>query len=162
MVPRQKISHSVRTFLRPGIIQLPSYIHDTTDFINKLRRLYKLPPSCLLVTVDDSSLYTNISHEEGIIYSLQGVLNHWEIQVPPMMDLCQLIWYVYGAIIRKLVQEKARTQVLANPGQKTSSPVEVYTCRWHLCYTSLCWTIFTSFFFRILTVDYHSTIRFTT
>ena len=43
-----------------------SYIRDTTDFIHKLRGLPRLPPGSLLGTLDVSSLYTNIPHEEGI------------------------------------------------------------------------------------------------
>ena len=37
--PTENISCFAEFFLRPSVIQLPSYIRDTTDFINKLRRL---------------------------------------------------------------------------------------------------------------------------
>ena len=42
------------------------HIWDTMDFINKLQRLPKLPLGCRLETLDVSSLYTNIPHEEDI------------------------------------------------------------------------------------------------
>ena len=39
---------------------------DTNDFLNKLLTIGKLPSNPLLVTLDVSSLYTNIPHNEGI------------------------------------------------------------------------------------------------
>ena len=62
----ENISHFTNHFLRTSVIQLPLYIRNTTDFMNKLRRLLQLPPGCLLVTLVVCSLYTNIPHEEGI------------------------------------------------------------------------------------------------
>ena len=53
-------------FLRPLAEALPSHIRDTTDFISRLRNLGKLPESCILVTLDVSSLYTNIDTDEGL------------------------------------------------------------------------------------------------
>ena len=50
---------------------------DTMDFINKLWRLLRLPPGCLLVTLNVSLLYTNIPHEEGIT-ACEEFLNHRE------------------------------------------------------------------------------------
>ena len=47
-------------------------------------------PSCLLVTLKVSSLYTNIPHEEGIT-ACGEFLNHPEKQELPTIDLCQLI-----------------------------------------------------------------------
>ena len=63
---------------------------DTTDFIKKLRRIPRLPPGCLLVTLDVSSLCTNIAHEGGII-ACEELLNCREVLVPPAADLCQPI-----------------------------------------------------------------------
>ena len=56
--PTENISHFLDFFLQLGVIQLPSYIWDTTDFIYKLRRLPVLPFDSLLVTLDVSSPYT--------------------------------------------------------------------------------------------------------
>ena len=41
-------------------------ILDTNDFLNKLLTIGKLPSNSLLVTLDVSSLYTYIPHNEGI------------------------------------------------------------------------------------------------
>ena len=91
--PTENISRFVDFFLQPNVVHLQSYIRDTTDFINKLRRLPILPQDCLLVTLDVSSLYTNIPHEEGI-KACEEFLNQWESQVPPTVDHSQLIQLV--------------------------------------------------------------------
>ena len=64
--PDGNISCFTDHFLWSSMLQLPSYIQDTRDFINELGRLPQLPPGYLLVTLSISSLYTNIPHEEGI------------------------------------------------------------------------------------------------
>ena len=98
-LPARHFGHTVlsnypRTlYIRSSVIQLPSYIQDTTDFINKLQRLPRLPPSCLLLTLDVSSLYTNSLHEEGIT-ACEEFLNCREKQEPPTVDLCELIQLV--------------------------------------------------------------------
>ena len=88
--PTENISRFTDHFLRTSVRQLPSYIRDTTDFIHKLRGLPRLPPGSLLVTLDVSSLYTNIPHEEGIT-ACEEYLNRRELQEPPTADLCELI-----------------------------------------------------------------------
>ena len=45
---------------------LPSFVKDTTDFICKIKSVPKLKQNSLLVTLDVTSLYTNIPHEDGI------------------------------------------------------------------------------------------------
>ena len=53
-----RISKTQRTLLI-------SYIKDTTDFINFLDKT-KVPQNTILVSMDVTSLYTNIPQEEGI------------------------------------------------------------------------------------------------
>ena len=62
----EKISAYVDGYLRPLAERLPSYIRDATDFIKRLRALLRLPMNCLLVTLDVSSLYTNIVTNGGL------------------------------------------------------------------------------------------------
>ena len=51
--------------LRKFTPRIPSYVKDTTHFINITKNI-QLDPDDLLVTIDVSSLYTNIPHTEGI------------------------------------------------------------------------------------------------
>ena len=54
--------------------QADSYIKDTTDFILKLKELPELPKDSLLVTLDVTSLYTNIPNEEGLRATFRKLL----------------------------------------------------------------------------------------
>ena len=62
----EKISAFVDQHLKPAAQKLPSYIKDTEDFIGKMRKLGKVGTNDYLVTLDVSSLYTNINNTEGI------------------------------------------------------------------------------------------------
>ena len=88
--PTENISRYVDHYIQPLVAELPSYVRDTTDFLNKLQRLPPLPPGSLLVTLDVSSLYTNIPHDEGIA-ACEEALNSRNTQDPPTPDLCNLI-----------------------------------------------------------------------
>ena len=88
--PTENISCFVDYFLQPLTVGIPSYIWDTTDFLNKLHELPLLPSGSLLVTLDVSSLYTNIPHDEGI-QACEEALNSRTDQSLPTGDLCNLI-----------------------------------------------------------------------
>ena len=63
----ERISQYVDHHLQPLNQNLPSYIKDTTDFLNKLEALpEELPENSILVTMDVRSLYTNVPNDEGI------------------------------------------------------------------------------------------------
>ena len=64
--PTERISHFVDYHLQPLFHKLPSFVKDTNDFLNKLLTISNLPANSLLVTLDVSSLYTKIPHNEGI------------------------------------------------------------------------------------------------
>ena len=61
----EKSSAFVDSHLRQYTPRISSYIKDTTHFINIIRNI-QLDPKDLLVTIDVSSLCTNIPHTEGI------------------------------------------------------------------------------------------------
>ena len=88
--PTEKISEFVDYHLRLLVKNIPSYIKDTTDFLHKVQSLGHLPDNTLLVTLDVSSLYTTISHQEGIA-AYAAALNTVVIQAPPPADLVTLI-----------------------------------------------------------------------
>jgi len=62
--PTERISSFVDTLLQPIAQKQQSYIKDTTDFINFIEKT-KIDEDTILVTMDVSSLYTNIPQEEG-------------------------------------------------------------------------------------------------
>ena len=64
--PTERISQFVDHFLQPGVKKISSYIQDTTDFLRILQQQGTLPNNTYLVTLDVSSLYTNIPNIEGI------------------------------------------------------------------------------------------------
>ena len=60
----ENISQFVDIWLQPIMKSLPSFIKDTTDFIN-LIEITPINKECVLASIDVSSLYTNIPHSEG-------------------------------------------------------------------------------------------------
>ena len=68
----ENISEFVDHWLQPRMRALPSFIQDSTDFINLIETL-KLPQTCTLASIDVSSLYTNIPHHEGKEAAIQNL-----------------------------------------------------------------------------------------
>ena len=64
--PTERISSFVDTLLQPISKSQVSYLKDTTDFINFIEKT-KVKRRTFLVSMDVTSLYTNIPQEEGII-----------------------------------------------------------------------------------------------
>ena len=60
----EKISSFVDEHLRRFIPRIPSYVKDTTHFINITKNI-QLDPDDLLVIADVTSLYTNIEQKQG-------------------------------------------------------------------------------------------------
>ena len=58
--PTEKISEFLDHFLQPLLVTIPSYVKDTTHFLRILSELPPLPENLLLITLDVTSLYTNI------------------------------------------------------------------------------------------------------
>ena len=52
--------------LQSHVQTLPSYLQDTTDFLKKQEALGPISSDALLVSMDVTSLYTNIPHSDGI------------------------------------------------------------------------------------------------
>ena len=86
----EKISQFVDKWLQPYVKQLPSHIKDSSDFINLIENT-PLPTNILLASIDVSSLYTNIPHDEGIQSTLHylkhspGAYKHPENPIPEII-----------------------------------------------------------------------------
>ena len=90
--PTERISQFVDFFLQPTVKTLPSYVKDTTDFLKKLENFTDIPPGSFLVTMDVSSLYTNIPNLEGIEAAKLALINagHHGFK-PTISSLCTLL-----------------------------------------------------------------------
>ena len=88
--PTERISQFVDFHLKPLVQMLPSYIKDTTHFLLQLQNLGPLPDNAILVTLDVSSLYTNIPHKEGI-EACRHFLNTRQNKSLPTERICDLI-----------------------------------------------------------------------
>ena len=64
--PTGILSQFVDYYLQPLIKPTNSFIKDTTGFLTKLKQLGHLPNNAFRATLDVSSLYNNMSHNEGI------------------------------------------------------------------------------------------------
>ena len=63
--PTERLSAFADKLLQPIAQQQKSYLKDTTDFINFMEGT-RVPQNTILVSMDVTSLYTNIPQEEGI------------------------------------------------------------------------------------------------
>ena len=61
----ENLSNFLDGWLNPLVTKLPSYLKDSKEFIDLITNL-KIPNDAILVSIDVSSLYTNIPHEDGI------------------------------------------------------------------------------------------------
>ena len=91
--PTEKISEFVDFHLRQHVEALPSFIKDTTDYLQKMAALNPLPSITTLVTLDVTSLYTNIPHSDGI----EACKEIWEsrsVKMPPTDCLVTMLTMV--------------------------------------------------------------------
>ena len=134
--PTENIFRFVDYFLQPLTRALPSYVWGTTDFLHKLRELPVLSPESLLVTLDVSSLYTNIPHDEGI-NACEEFLNTRTDQSPPTKDLCQLI----QLILKKGMLSFLTERIIYNNKELPWEPEwhrRTLTCSWESVSNSSC------------------------
>ena len=64
--PTEKVSEFLDSQMQPIMRKGWSYIKDSQDFINKSRKLGKIPDNTILVTADVVGLYPNIPHNVGL------------------------------------------------------------------------------------------------
>ena len=75
----RRISNLLDILLKPLIKHVPSFLRDTTDFLNSLPN--RIPKETLFATFDVESLYSNIPHDLGI-----EAINFWIEQFPEDLD----------------------------------------------------------------------------
>ena len=112
--PTERISEFVDFRLQPLVTKLPSYIKDTTHFIGPL------PDGVLLVTLDISSLYTNVPHKDGI----QACSEFLDRRVNPAIQttrLCDLIRMILTNNTFAFNGQQLQTSCWYNDGNKNGS-----------------------------------------
>ena len=88
--PTERISQFFDFHLKPLVCTIQSYVKDTTDFRNKLTAIDNLPDNALPVSLDVTSLYTNIPHNEGID-ACRFILQKRTNKHIPTETICDLI-----------------------------------------------------------------------
>ena len=84
----EKISAYVDKFPRKFTPRIPSYIKDTTHFLNILKHL-EIQNTNLFVTIDVKSLYTNIPHTEGTV-AITRMIEETGLDTLQKMFICNL------------------------------------------------------------------------
>ena len=63
--PTSKLSELIDMLLKPFLVTIPSYIRDTTDFLNKICKLKTNYKNGRLITADIKSMYPSINRDLG-------------------------------------------------------------------------------------------------
>ena len=119
--PTEKISAFVDEFLRTMAQNLPSYIKDTTHFLEKINQVGKVSNDTYMVTPDVKSLYTNIGNSEGLRVveeelEKRATKNTPSIAVTLLMKLVLILNnFVFNGV--NYLQKKGIRQWELGPGQ---------------------------------------------
>ena len=91
--PTAHISKFVDEHIKKYVPKIRSYVRDTQHFISRLKQLGQIPNNALLVTLDVSSLYTNIPNHEGLLAVAEHLRTDPDKQKigPHLLKLLQLV-----------------------------------------------------------------------
>jgi hypothetical protein len=89
--PTSHLSHFLDVALQPFIAQVPGYVRDTFDFIEKLPRFFE--QEITFICLDVKSLYTNIPFDFG----LEGI-KYWLQKYPSLLDERFSISFILDAL----------------------------------------------------------------
>ena len=87
------MSEFVDRGLQPLLASIPSYIKDSTDFLNKLGLFDNLPDDAILVTLDVTALFSSIPHNDDI-GACKKYLDRRTLSTTSSEDICQLIRFI--------------------------------------------------------------------
>jgi len=83
------LDHNLKSLMQSG----KSYIKDTNDFLDKVRKLKNLPSNSILVTADVVGLYPSIPHDSGL-EALEKALESRNQKIIPTEDLIEMASFV--------------------------------------------------------------------
>ena len=81
---------------------LPLYLKDSTQFINLIES-QTLPKNCLLASIDVSSLYTNIPHNEGVQSILHFLNNYPQVHNRPEQPTPEILCELVNIVLKNYV-----------------------------------------------------------
>ena len=64
--PTEGLSELVDHFIQPFVPNIPSYIRDAQDSLDRLHAICPLPVESILCTIDVTALYPSIPHDDGL------------------------------------------------------------------------------------------------
>ena len=79
--------------LQPFAQSVRSYIKDTNHFLNKIKRIGKLPEGAILCNTDAFGLYPNIPHREGLasLYEFLETRENKQISSDTLAELAEIV-----------------------------------------------------------------------
>ena len=79
--------------LEPLVLQSPSYVKDTNNFLNNLKDMGRFLKGAILVTIDVIGLHPHIPHNEGwaAIRKILNTRTSPEIPTDEIVDLAELV-----------------------------------------------------------------------
>ena len=81
--PTERFAEVAEYELEQYVVESPSYLRDTTDFINKLREIKEpLPENAVLFTFDLETLYPSVPREEGLASCREALENRSNPLIP--------------------------------------------------------------------------------
>ena len=89
----EPLSQYIDFHIKDVVTKLPSFLKDTSDFLNKLESMGNISDSEYICTMDVTSLYTNVPHEEGL-EALKHYMELRETQSPStdfIIDLTRVV-----------------------------------------------------------------------
>ena len=113
-------------WFRPHVEPFPSHLKGTTDYLQKLGSMNSLPSRTILVSMDVTSLYTNIPHNDGI----EACREAWDqraVKEPSTECLVQLL---------TLILKHSNFTFNGEHFNKSTEPL--WEQRWHL-HTPISW-----------------------
>ena len=108
IMPTEKVSEFLDSHMQPIIKKGWSYIKDSQDFINKSRKLGKIPDNAILVTADVVSLYPSIPHNVGL-RALKEALDKREQKKIPTEDLLQMTEFVLKIFLSLIIKSNSKS-----------------------------------------------------
>ena len=91
--PTEKISSFIDEHIKGLVPKIPSYVRDTPDFIKKVENFHH-NGDFLLVTMDVTSLYTNIPNQEGLIAIARTLIREkpvFNLQYNSLLELLKIV-----------------------------------------------------------------------